>query len=48
MIEITSMDSYPAAREANPEAIICYRIDARCYDLLFPVGHPVGRYVVRC
>ena len=48
IIEITSMASYAATREANPEAIILYRLDAVCYDLLFPAGHPVGKYVVRC
>jgi len=48
VIEIDSMDDFASTREDNPEAIICMRYDADCYDLFFPVGHPVGRYVVRC
>jgi hypothetical protein len=48
MIEITTMASYDATRAANPDAVIMFRIDADRYDLLFPDGHPVGKFVVRC
>jgi hypothetical protein len=48
IIDIYDIDDLDSARSYNPDAIIRLNISEGCFNLYFPIGHPVGKYVCRC